>query len=240
MEGTELTKQERELKLANKFDRFTSEKGETIHSYYMRFTKLMNAININRLEMKTLQVNTMFINHLKPEWSRFVTGEANNLYEDGRVVVQNVQDTQAQGYTEGKGIMLNSVQQRKGLRILNEKVEAYDSEVDDAPTASVIFMAKLSRAGSINGDEVEFPYSNQLVFVNDTYVDFLSDSNVSSDNPYADTNEDEVVQEMTSLTQNGVAILSLIENMQHKLTGCNTINLETKQVNESLTIEPEK
>ncbi|GKA26746.1 hypothetical protein Tco_0712855 [Tanacetum coccineum] len=120
-------------------------------------------------------------------------------------------------------------------------------------------MAKLSSVGYMNGDDVEpsydtdimsevpnyynyhksdmfnhfvqeFPYSNQLVFVNDTYVDFLSDSNVSSNNPYADTNEDEVVQEITSLTQNGVAILSLIENMQHKLTGYEGYNVQELEI----------
>ncbi|GJZ82962.1 reverse transcriptase domain, reverse transcriptase zinc-binding domain protein [Tanacetum coccineum] len=39
MEGTELTKQECESKLYDDFDRFTSEKGESIHSYYLRFAK---------------------------------------------------------------------------------------------------------------------------------------------------------------------------------------------------------
>nr|GFB87551.1 hypothetical protein [Tanacetum cinerariifolium] len=38
--------------------------------------------------------------------------------------------------------------------LMIEKVDAYDSEVDDAPNASAIFMEKLSPAGSINGDEV--------------------------------------------------------------------------------------
>ncbi|GJQ95625.1 hypothetical protein Tco_0006764 [Tanacetum coccineum] len=37
IEGTKLSLQERESKLYNKFYRFTSEKGETIHAYYLRF-----------------------------------------------------------------------------------------------------------------------------------------------------------------------------------------------------------
>ncbi|GJU44724.1 hypothetical protein Tco_1201990 [Tanacetum coccineum] len=44
MQGTELSQQERECKLYNKFDRFTS-----------------------------VQVNTKFLNSLSPEWSKFVT-----------------------------------------------------------------------------------------------------------------------------------------------------------------------
>nr|GEX64536.1 hypothetical protein [Tanacetum cinerariifolium] len=83
----------------------------------------------------------------------------------------------------------------------------------------------------------EFLAYEQLVSVNDTYVDFLSDSIVIFDNPYSDNNDNEVVQETTSLAQNDVSILSLIENMQHEVTHCNTVNLETKQVNEHLTIE---
>ncbi|GKD94376.1 hypothetical protein Tco_1374213 [Tanacetum coccineum] len=41
MEGTKLTKQERETNLADEFEKFTYEKGETIQSYYLRFFKLM-------------------------------------------------------------------------------------------------------------------------------------------------------------------------------------------------------
>ncbi|GJS03073.1 hypothetical protein Tco_0319581 [Tanacetum coccineum] len=83
----------------------------------------------------------------------------------------------------------------------------------------------------------KLPAYKQLVSVNDTYVDFLSDSNVISDNPYPDKNENKVVQEINFLAQNDVAILSLIENMQHEVTRCNMANLEFKQVNDQLTIE---
>ncbi|GJV09016.1 hypothetical protein Tco_1346672 [Tanacetum coccineum] len=115
--------------------------------------------------------------------------------QDGRIVVQDIQ----------------------------EKVDVYDSELDDASTASAIFMVKLSPAGSINRDEVgtsydsyilsevpnydtyhvndmfnhfvhEFPASEQLVSVNDMYMDFLSDNNVIFENPYPDNNEKEVLE----------------------------------------------
>ncbi|GJX01156.1 hypothetical protein Tco_0185069 [Tanacetum coccineum] len=46
------------------------EKGETIQSYYMRFAKLMNDFDIIGLGMRRLQVNTKFVYHLHPEWSR--------------------------------------------------------------------------------------------------------------------------------------------------------------------------
>nr|GEZ09360.1 hypothetical protein [Tanacetum cinerariifolium] len=69
MKGTELSLQERECKLYNEFDRFTSEKGETIHAYYLRFAQLINDMNTIGMTMQKLQVNTNFVNNLQPEWS---------------------------------------------------------------------------------------------------------------------------------------------------------------------------
>ncbi|GKF02098.1 hypothetical protein Tco_0029021, partial [Tanacetum coccineum] len=51
IEGLKLSLQERESKLYNEFDRFTSEKGETIHSYYLRLSKLINDMNTIRMTM---------------------------------------------------------------------------------------------------------------------------------------------------------------------------------------------
>nr|GEX95096.1 hypothetical protein [Tanacetum cinerariifolium] len=72
IEGTEMTKQKRESMLYDEFDRFTSEPGESIHSYYLRFTKLINYMKIIPMTISPIQINTKFVNHLQPEWSRFV------------------------------------------------------------------------------------------------------------------------------------------------------------------------
>nr|GEU80868.1 putative ribonuclease H-like domain-containing protein [Tanacetum cinerariifolium] len=69
----ELSLQERESKLYDDFDTFTSMSGETIHLYYMWFTQLINDMHTIGMSMKPLQVNTKFVNHLQPEWSKFVT-----------------------------------------------------------------------------------------------------------------------------------------------------------------------
>ncbi|GKC33194.1 hypothetical protein Tco_1040488 [Tanacetum coccineum] len=58
IQGSKLSLQERESKLYNEFDRFTSEKEETIHSYYLRFAQLINDMNTIRMTMKKLLVNT--------------------------------------------------------------------------------------------------------------------------------------------------------------------------------------
>ncbi|GJQ92618.1 hypothetical protein Tco_0003757 [Tanacetum coccineum] len=72
MQVTSLTKQERECKLYDAFDKFTHIKGETLHKYYLRFTQLINDINIYKMKMEQFQVNTKFLNSLPPEWSKFM------------------------------------------------------------------------------------------------------------------------------------------------------------------------
>nr|GEX41524.1 hypothetical protein [Tanacetum cinerariifolium] len=73
MQGTSLTKQERECKLYDEFDKFTYIKGELLHKYYLRFTQLINNMNIYKMTLHQFQVNTKFLNSLPPEWSKFVT-----------------------------------------------------------------------------------------------------------------------------------------------------------------------
>ncbi|GJW95533.1 hypothetical protein Tco_0175205 [Tanacetum coccineum] len=83
MKGTEMTKQEHESMLYDEFDKFTSEPGESIHSYYLIFDKLINDMNMIYMTMTPMQINTKFMNHLQPEWSRFVTAakQARNLHK---------------------------------------------------------------------------------------------------------------------------------------------------------------
>ncbi|GJY15949.1 reverse transcriptase domain-containing protein [Tanacetum coccineum] len=73
MQGTSLTKQERECKLYDAFDKFTHIKRESLHQYYLRFTQLIIDMNIYKMKMEQFQVNTKFLNNLPPEWSKFVT-----------------------------------------------------------------------------------------------------------------------------------------------------------------------
>ncbi|GJS80378.1 hypothetical protein Tco_0730259 [Tanacetum coccineum] len=73
MQGTSLTKQERECKLYDAFDKFTHIKGGSLHQYYLRFTQMINDMNIYKMKLEQFQVNTKFLNSLPPEWSKFVT-----------------------------------------------------------------------------------------------------------------------------------------------------------------------
>ncbi|GJZ92917.1 integrase, catalytic region, zinc finger, CCHC-type containing protein [Tanacetum coccineum] len=72
MQGTTLTKQEIECKLYDEFDKFAYRKGEILRDFYMRFSLLLNDMNIYNMKLEQFQVNTKFLNTLPPEWSKFV------------------------------------------------------------------------------------------------------------------------------------------------------------------------
>ncbi|GJW40062.1 retrovirus-related pol polyprotein from transposon TNT 1-94 [Tanacetum coccineum] len=73
LQGTSLTKQERECKLYDAFDKFAHIKGESLHQYYLRFTHQINDMNIYNTKLEQFQVNTKFLNSLPSEWSKFMT-----------------------------------------------------------------------------------------------------------------------------------------------------------------------
>ncbi|GKA39038.1 hypothetical protein Tco_0731589, partial [Tanacetum coccineum] len=73
MQGTSLTKQERECKLYDSFDMFAYIKGETLSQHYHRFAQLINDMHIYQMRLQQFQVNTKFLNSLPPEWRKFVT-----------------------------------------------------------------------------------------------------------------------------------------------------------------------
>nr|GEY44897.1 hypothetical protein [Tanacetum cinerariifolium] len=72
MQGTSLTKRERECKLYDEFDKFTYRKGETLRDFYLIFSLLLNDMNMYNLKLEQFQVNTKFLNTLPLEWSKFV------------------------------------------------------------------------------------------------------------------------------------------------------------------------
>ncbi|GJR13154.1 retrovirus-related pol polyprotein from transposon TNT 1-94 [Tanacetum coccineum] len=109
MQGTSLTKQERECKRYDAFDKFAHIKGESLHKYYLRFTQLINDMNIYKMKLEQFQVNSKFLNSLPPEWSKFVNDV--NLVKDFHATNYD----QLHGYLEQHELHANEV------RIMRER-----------------------------------------------------------------------------------------------------------------------
>nr|GEV65081.1 hypothetical protein [Tanacetum cinerariifolium] len=79
LEGSKLTKDDRESRLYDDFEHFRQNKGETIHDYYVRFAKLINDMRNIKMTMSKMQLNSNFVNNMLPEWGLSLT---KNLIEN--------------------------------------------------------------------------------------------------------------------------------------------------------------
>nr|GEV45092.1 hypothetical protein [Tanacetum cinerariifolium] len=97
MKGSDIGIQEKKAKLFNG-ERFTSNDGESIESYYHRFLKLMNDLKQNKHFPEKIASNLKFLNNLQPEWSRHVT------------IVHQTKDFHTTYYTQLNQVIQHAVQ----------------------------------------------------------------------------------------------------------------------------------
>ncbi|GJY40915.1 hypothetical protein Tco_0428185 [Tanacetum coccineum] len=241
MQGTSLTKQERECKLYDEFDKFTYKKGESLHEYYLRFTLLLNDMNIYKMPLEQFQVNTKFLNTLPDEWSTFVTNvkmvkdlhttnvdqihahlEQHERYEEHAFLtdlgILKAQATQTV-------ITYNAAYQADDL-------DVYDSDCDELNTAKVSLMTNLSHYGS---DALA-----ELNVVNHSETEITSDINIIPYSQYLIELQQPTVQNFNSSAQQDALILSVIKQLKTQVANCTKINLENKSVNDTLTAELER
>nr|GEU29422.1 hypothetical protein [Tanacetum cinerariifolium] len=186
MEGTKMTKQERASMIYDEFDIFTSEPRESFHSYYLRYAKLINDMNVVPMPMSNISRYPPTNNQLRT----LSNPRTQATIQNGQVMVQNVQGIQSQGYAgnvEKNQVILeendgyDDLQLHTTTNFKADHVDAYDSYCDDQATTSAIFMASLSSTGSLNDDTLTPTY----------------DSNTLSEVPHYDTYHDDDVLNST-------------------------------------------
>ncbi|GJX49825.1 hypothetical protein Tco_0276670 [Tanacetum coccineum] len=215
MEGTKLTKQERESKMEQVCNRHFKQ-ARNLHE--VSFDQLYGYLKQN--EADASEVRDVRARFLDPLALIANTYNPPPSYSNG-----------LEGFdSDYEELQLNSTS-----IFITDHVDAFDSECDEALIACAIFMARLSRVGLVNEDDVDPSYdidilfevpnyenyhdndmfhtfvrelenSKQLVSITDTNVELLNDSNIISDIPYVNINENEVVQDMTSLAQTDAII----------------------------------
>nr|GEV49929.1 hypothetical protein [Tanacetum cinerariifolium] len=239
-----LTLQEHESKLYDDFDRFTSELGESIHSYYWRYAKLINDINIIKMTMTKIQINTKFVIIFN------LSGVDSERFKMKMLLAQ----------AQESRVFLHEEQQD----FLADRLEEMEDYCDDEATTSTNFMASLSPAGSINGDAVGPTYDSDILFelsnydtyhVNevlnsivqeteyiehivsndDSYDELTSDNTVISYADYMVTIENDDAQYVPPPEHDNAMMLFVIDQMKSQVEKRNAVNQEAKCVNESLS-----
>ncbi|GKD90726.1 hypothetical protein Tco_1366233, partial [Tanacetum coccineum] len=148
-----------------------------------------------------------------------------------------------------------------------DQCDAFDSDVDEAPSIQTIFMVNLSSEDPIY-DEAGPSYDSNTPFKvqdHDTFVDYMdeyhkvhemkndvqhnyvvdsnaeyiSDSNIIRYNQYMEDNEEHVVQSNVSSVRND-ALMSIIDDMHEQGVQSMSANKKVKVVNVTLTFELER
>ncbi|GJV03090.1 retrovirus-related pol polyprotein from transposon TNT 1-94 [Tanacetum coccineum] len=174
--------------------------------------------------------------------------------QDGRVVVQNVQDELP---VQDPALNVDNVFQA-------DECNAFDSDIDEAPTTQTMFMANLSSADPVY-DEASPSYDSDILSkvheydnyhdvvcehhdthemhhdvqpncVVDSNADYTSDSNMITYDQYVKDNAEPVVQSNVSSVPN-YAYLMIINEMHEQTAQNVSMNKQNKVVNASLTAE---
>nr|GEZ08161.1 integrase, catalytic region, zinc finger, CCHC-type, peptidase aspartic, catalytic [Tanacetum cinerariifolium] len=224
-------------------DIWDNHKGESIHNYYVRFAKLINDIRNIKLTMSRLQLNSKFVNNMLPEWGRFVTAVKLNrgLRDSNYDQLGDRIEVKGGIYRVEVRLDLGELKTELGMSIWDLALnvdnmfqanycDAFDSDVDEAPTAQTMFMANLSSADSVI-DEARPSYDSDILFevqdldhyqdavcahheehvmhdsvqpdyVVDSHADYTSDSNMILYDQYVKGNEVPVIHSDVSSVPN--------------------------------------
>nr|GEZ71592.1 hypothetical protein [Tanacetum cinerariifolium] len=82
MYGSDVTNHVRNSQIMDEFEKFAAKDGESLKSVYGRLTTLVNIMELNNVRPNPVSINTMFLNCLQPEWSKYVTMVCHNKTRD--------------------------------------------------------------------------------------------------------------------------------------------------------------
>nr|GEX17708.1 hypothetical protein [Tanacetum cinerariifolium] len=111
--------------------KFTSQDGESLESYYSRFYKMMNELIKNQCKVTNLQVNVQFLLQLQPEWQRAerIARVANPLELVAQQQPVYHPQTHPTHYTQNSSTRSQQAATRnRGKAIVNSPQPIYDQE----------------------------------------------------------------------------------------------------------------
>ncbi|GJX14524.1 retrovirus-related pol polyprotein from transposon TNT 1-94 [Tanacetum coccineum] len=292
VEGSEISLHERESKMYDEFDMFTSVPGETIHDYYLRqrFSDPIALIAKTHNSSPSYTNQSHYHQQLSPFDQQYysppvttVQGRQNQGYagsgtrsnvtrvnrtggtntagqakviryykcqEEGHMARQCTKSKRPRNsaWFKEKEMLAEALESRVVLDeeqmafLADNDLDAFDSNCDEAPSASVVLMAKLSSYYSktlsrvpthdnyldnhvIDHTMQEAQYYEQSVFNNDTDIDndITSESNMISYEKYLNETKNRVVQDTSFSTQHESMIMSVIEEMQNQVAKCTKV-----------------
>nr|GEX95686.1 hypothetical protein [Tanacetum cinerariifolium] len=164
---------EKKAKLFNEWERFTSNDGESIESYYHRFLKLINDLKRNKHFPEKIASNLKFLNNLQLEWSWHVTivhqtkdlhtADYTQLYDFMKYNQKEVDELKAErlAKTQDPLALMATSNNPYNFPVLNQDQPSFNQnymqqpisnpkDITDPTTAMNMALALMSRAFKLN------------------------------------------------------------------------------------------
>nr|GEW48527.1 hypothetical protein [Tanacetum cinerariifolium] len=237
----------RKCKLYDEFDKFAYKKGESLRDFYVRFSLLLDDMNIYNIKLEQFQVNTKFLNTLPPELSKFVTDV--KYWSSGSSVPKGEDPIDAINYMMSfltavvtswypptNNQLRNSSNPRQQATINNRKGEGHMSKQCTNPKRKrdeAWFKDKyvVTNNASYQADDLD-AYDFDCDKINSAKIALMANL---SHNGF-----DNLAGNSSFPTQQDDLILSVIKQLKTQVVNCTKVNHDNKNVNEILTTELER
>nr|GEV39237.1 hypothetical protein [Tanacetum cinerariifolium] len=214
-----LPPEERKCKLYDEFDKFAYRKGETLRDFNMRFSLLLNDMNMYNMKLEQFQgrQNSMSAGSSRPfaSGSGGASGKQRVLQEEELEFLAD--PGTAESSSNQNVVITNYAYQADDL-------DAYDSDCDELNSTKIFLMANLSHYGSDNlaevnnqdnmtnhliHQEMQVPStSEQSTILTQPNTETTSDSNIISYSQYMNESQYNTVQNSNLLALQDDLILS--------------------------------
>nr|GEW36991.1 hypothetical protein [Tanacetum cinerariifolium] len=244
--GESINVQDLETNLYWEFRKFTSQDGESLESYYLRFYKMMNELIRNQCDVTNHQENVQFLLQLQPEWQRFVTlvkqsqelktVSYHKLYDILKQHQNEVNEIRAERIARTATPLALVAQQQPELEahyMYMAKLQEVtpDAAKNSGPIFDKELLEKVSNNDNYNVFAIKSDHPEQSKSVNDTYLIEQDEHNViidSLDMSYdcEHINQNDVDNDLASESE---LLASLVEKLKCEIANSKNHNkfLET-------------
>nr|GEV54195.1 integrase, catalytic region, zinc finger, CCHC-type, peptidase aspartic, catalytic [Tanacetum cinerariifolium] len=200
LEGSELTKEDHESQLHDEFKHFRQHKGETIHDYYVRFSKLINDIRNIKMTMSRMQLNSKFVNNMLPEWGRLVVAmKLNRRLRDSNYDQLYAYLKQHEAHANENKMMVDRIEVKGTMHEMHVQLVIGALRTELGMQIQVHDHDHYPNAVCEHHEVHEMHDDVQPNYVVDSHVDYTSDSNMIPYDQYAKDNANKVVDNSLSI-----------------------------------------
>nr|GEW75114.1 reverse transcriptase domain-containing protein [Tanacetum cinerariifolium] len=246
MQGTSLTKHERECKLYDEFDKFAYQKGKTLCDFYLRFYLLLNDMNMYNMKLEQFQHS---------EFSSPKTGLVILVFQKGDDPIDAINHMMSfltavvtLRYPATNNQLRTSSNPRQQTTINNGRVTIQPIQgrqnsmpADPGMVESLSNQNVATTNAAYQADDLD-AYDSDCDELNSAKIPLMANlSHYGSDNlaEYMNESQYNTVHNSNLPALQDDLILFVIEQLKTQVVNCTKINHDNKQVNKLLTAELE-